>query len=128
LIDISAMCGGRVAVVAERRAVEAVDSYEPALLEHATSAAKKDASLTGNRKCCTEIETDILVDCFIALYRLKYDNEVFRICLAPYSLLQLVLVAGLFRFIGLGLLFMIEFDLQRNGIFRLVCDGGRRLI
>ena len=45
----------------------------------------------------SEMETDVLVDCFVALYRLKYDNEVFRVCLAPYSLLQLVLVAGLYR-------------------------------
>lgn len=44
-----------------------------------------------------EIERSVLVDCFVSLFRLKFDNDVFRVCLSSsQSVLQLVLVESLY--------------------------------
>ncbi|CAJ0942827.1 unnamed protein product, partial [Mesorhabditis belari] len=59
------------------------------LIEHV-----KGVLLTGSRP--REIERSVLVDCFVALFRLKFDNDVFRVCLTSNQpILQLVLVEAL---------------------------------
>ncbi|KRZ17579.1 Neurofibromin, partial [Trichinella zimbabwensis] len=44
-------------------------------------------------------ELDVMIDCFVALFRLSYNNEVFRICLNAHTVVphQLVLVMALYR-------------------------------
>ncbi|VDM39919.1 unnamed protein product [Toxocara canis] len=59
------------------------------LIEHV-----KVVLLTGARP--REIARSVLVDCFVALFRLKFDNDVFRVCLtSSQPLLQLVLIDAL---------------------------------
>uniref|UniRef100_A0A5S6QDW1 Ras-GAP domain-containing protein n=1 Tax=Trichuris muris TaxID=70415 RepID=A0A5S6QDW1_TRIMR len=44
-------------------------------------------------------ELDVMIECFVALFRLNHDNEVFRICLNAQASIphRLVLVMGLYR-------------------------------
>ncbi|CAJ0578448.1 unnamed protein product, partial [Mesorhabditis spiculigera] len=59
------------------------------LIEHV-----KGVLLTGSRP--REIERSVLVDCFVALFRLKFDNDMFRVCLTSNQpILQLVLIEAL---------------------------------
>ncbi|GMS88529.1 hypothetical protein PENTCL1PPCAC_10704, partial [Pristionchus entomophagus] len=54
----------------------------------------KSVLLTGSRP--RDMDRNVLVDCFVALFRLKFDNDVFRVCLnTQQPLLQLVLVEAL---------------------------------
>ncbi|KAF8358867.1 hypothetical protein PRIPAC_93862 [Pristionchus pacificus] len=54
----------------------------------------KSVLLTGSRP--KDMDRNVLVDCFVALFRLKFDNDVFRVCLnTQQPLLQLVLVEAL---------------------------------
>ncbi len=44
------------------------------------------------------VDLDVMVDFFVSLFRLKYDNDAFRVCLnAQRSPYQLVLVMALYR-------------------------------
>ncbi|VDP04015.1 unnamed protein product [Soboliphyme baturini] len=47
----------------------------------------------------TSSEIDVMIDCFVALFRLNYNNEIFRMCLNAQSAIphQLVLVMALYR-------------------------------